>query len=582
MGIPRPRLRPSRWKRLVAIGASRYRQHQLSSLVIEKWHGDIVEELCAWGLCDPPQLEVQHDSEEFCIPCRQPFRNRRGWFLHAHLKHQYTSPSGRACRGTTCARCAKVYPSAAALKNHLRYSPQCCTYSLLHQDAPIDEDVSTWHPQRPWQYTNKEKISSDGNVDFETLALREELDRHLLIPVDEFVQASWVDKCKEVLSCVLPFPKIANIFHFWVNEHIACGSHAHLVSAADEAVLWLRGLTAAARDSVRQRMEDEQHRLRLRIRAARPQPWDVMPIELYFLHLFSGRRRSNDLQEALERCVLPDHHVLRVLSIDVQVDEKLCNLMDPSARTLWLDLARQQKITGSTAGPPCESWSIARGAPDPNAAEDEKMPRPLRAREEPWGLLAISAREHSQVSTGNSLLTLSLWMALLQALTDSFSATEHPQDPMSYGSRKKGPSIWALSIMQWLRDTGLMAFINVQQGHYGAKSRKPTTLMVSGVSSTILHKLEEDLRCCPLPEQVSIGKCTVGGKTSWQTTSLKEYPPGFCSLIAAYYQAWIDARSSLPSWNNCGAFPWMDSLCRELADCPTSDTIGPDFFRRNA
>ena len=173
----------------------------------------------------------------------------------------------------------------------------------------------------------------------------------------------------------------------------------------------------------------EAQRLDLRILAATPTPWDVLPQEVLFIHLFSGRRRDDDLQAALERCVLSGGRVLKVLRVDVQIDEKLCNLADPEAQALWINLVGQ-KIAGSAAGPPCESWSAARWV------------RSRRLRKMMISLCLVLSDHVRSPGAGNQctgawtsaygqqLASLTIGWSLLQGLYAGFSVAEIHRTPV--------------------------------------------------------------------------------------------------------------------------------------------------------
>ena len=105
---------------------------------------------------------------------------------------------------------------------------------------------------------------------------------------------------------------------------------------------------------------------------------------------------------------------------------------------------------------------------------------------------------------------------------------------------------------------------------------------LDGLRKTMLHRLERHLRVCALPESSSIGRCTDGSGSFWATSSLKEYPSGFCSLLAAFFQVWLNERMHLPPSDNRGEFPWIDKLCQTLAECESRPCAGPDFFQGDA
>ena len=117
---------------------------------------------------------------------------------------------------------------------------------------------------------------------------------------------------------------------------------------------------------------------------------------------------------------------------------------------------------------------------------------------------------------GNTLLTFALLICFLQARLGLFSFLEHPEEPQRHRSGvEHAASVWRLAVIQWFRQTGLF--------------------------------------CEP-------------------TSSLKEYPPQFCHMLAALFFFFFEAQSGnseLPSWCE-----WLPELC--IAG-QREETFGPDF-----
>eukprot|EP00974_Lingulodinium_polyedra_P021622 2087722-Lingulodinium_polyedra.AAC.1 len=67
-----------------------------------------------------------------------------------------------------------------------------------------------------------------------------------------------------------------------------------------------------------------------------------------------------------------------MLSVDIINDPKFGDLTDPRCATFWKDRVLSGQILGFVAGPPCATWSRARGHSD--------EARPVRAAITPWGL----------------------------------------------------------------------------------------------------------------------------------------------------------------------------------------------------
>ena len=194
--------------------------------------------------------------------------------------------------------------------------------------------------------------------------------------------------------------------------------------------------------------------------------------EIYVLHFFSGRRRAGDLQQALEGLTPPDATMLFVISLDVMVSADHGNLTDENQQQAILRLIRQGAIAAGYAGPPCETWTVARFE---LVAARRYAPRPLRLKDQPWGLLHVSLREGQQLDIGNELMCFAIQALFEIAAMGGLSVLEHPRNPHDWNTKHaQAPSIWDTAIIRWLSATGLFHCLAVSQGNFGAKSAKPT------------------------------------------------------------------------------------------------------------
>ena len=575
---------PARWKRLVKIAAARHLRYELIQADVQRWHRQLFTTLADFSLVDYVMPIMNEEAIEVCLLCSVWFKNRKGWFLHSNKCHGYVTPHGRAASGCHCLTCGKTYPSRLALLNHMRYSQRCCTQSLLAEalgntpSLPPDEA----HPQLPWRRVGQVVQEDVSAVDFEREALWAALCEWQQSALTQIAQpgdgddVSLVQSLRDRLCCVLPYPKICSIFREWCALDSPCRlrpAMERLAAMVDQAAQWLYSFqTPGNGELLLPDMTTETSRKQIHVRHATPTPWDLLPVDLFYLHFFSGRRRDNDLQSALERLEVPPGHYLRVLSLDVQICERRCNLRQKDQQMTWFRLILAQRVVGCTAGPPCETWSVARQTILEGAA---RAPRPLRALLELWGLLAISHGESEQVQVGNELLCWALMSALAQALVGGFALVEHPQDAATYGAGRDNPSIWQLEAMRWLTDTGLFYKLSLCQGFFGAVSAKPTTLLIANVPSTVLETLARTQRATPLPTRGSIGK----DGDQWRTAVLKEYPPSLCSLMASCFHFWLEGKKHLPPLDTTGHFDHLLDLCRGLDNCPRPTVIGPDYFR---
>lgn len=287
------------------------------------------------------------------------------------------------------------------------------------------------------------------------------------------------------------------------------------------------------------------------------------------LHLFSGRRRQGDVQFFLDCMDQPTAYVLHVVSLDIVVDAHWGNATDESVREYWLSLAQAGFIVGFLAGPPCETWSVARGkALKENSGRCKRAPRILRTAESLWGLPSLALQEVMQLTIGNALLTFSLLMACVMVKVGGHGVLEHPAEPEA----PELAAIWRLPIMLALLQAPGVCRHRVAQGLYGAPSRKPTDLMVINMPKLPLAFRDWRLRADP-PKGVSIGLTAEG---AWKTSILKEYPPAMCKALAQSFRSCIDQHCVSQT-----AEPQASDIARwqSMHQTMYSSKLGQDFAK---
>jgi hypothetical protein len=251
------------------------------------------------------------------------------------------------------------------------------------------------------------------------------------------------------------------------------------------------------------------------------------------LHLFSGRRRQGDVQFFLDNMEPPTGYILHVVSMDIVVDDQWGDATNEQTRDYWLSAAHAGYIVGFLAGPPCETWSVARGRAlhDPQGLH-KRAPRILRTAEFLWGLPSLALKELNQVMIGNFLLTFSLLMGCVMVKTGGLGVIEHPAEP----TEEELAAIWRLPLVQALLQAPGVCRHRVAQGLYGAPSAKPTDLLVINLSTLPRAFSEWRLRQ-DTPKGASIGLTADG---VWKTGILKEYPPAMCRALAVAFRQGMD------------------------------------------
>eukprot|EP00435_Cladocopium_sp_Y103_P042165 s432_g11.t1 len=250
---------------------------------------------------------------------------------------------------------------------------------------------------------------------------------------------------------------------------------------------------------------------------------------LWLLHLYSGRRRIGDCHWWLQHIgakLLPEYD-LKLISVDTAIDRVHGDLSSGPNLQKILRMARQGLFAAVLTGPPCETFSAARGI----ALESGFGPRILRTREQPWLLPERGSRELRQCDVGSELLLNSLQIETRVLCSGGGALMEHPWEPAD----EDKISVWRLDCHQrWcmrLRD----AYRHyIEQWTYGAAGVKPTCMraLQLGPPSVIAQALHDGVELWrPKPAQGLKGRKSTG---EFHTAKAKEYPSALCrSLVVA-------------------------------------------------
>ena len=139
------------------------------------------------------------------------------------------------------------------------------------------------------------------------------------------------------------------------------------------------------------------------------------------------------------------------------------------------------RIAGICAGPPCESWSIARaGILSVNERHD---PRRLRSRQHPWGDIDLRPKELDQGYAANVLLACALELVSIATLASLPACIEHPSDTWWPKTTDSAASILMLEEIQAVMPIKGVKRAEVNQGTLEQISLKPTPFLVSQMNS---------------------------------------------------------------------------------------------------
>eukprot|EP00438_Fugacium_kawagutii_P025050 Skav224656 [mRNA] locus=scaffold4300:194197:204539:- [translate_table: standard] len=285
--------------------------------------------------------------------------------------------------------------------------------------------------------------------------------------------------------------------------------------------------------------------------------------ERILLHAFAGRRRLGDVQWFLDAAPLPDSTILITVSLDLVINAEWGDISRPATKKYWLTAIRSGQVLGFMCGPPCNTWSRARGVALEGPG-NYHAPRVLRHDTTPWGDRSLSIRELWQITEANLLLGFAIEAFLLIALCHGVGVLEHPAAP----EEPELVSIWKLPLIQVILGLPGVELLSFTQGKLGAPSPKPTMLMTAH-----LPGLRQDLQAWQLtphdPRQGMIGKDSKGG---FHTAPLKEYPPAMCMALATAFQRAF-AQTPLAEAPLESAF--LDR-CQSMAVTELGSFIGPD------
>ena len=555
---------PGKWKGLIKKARLHLMAIRLRRQHVYNWHIDCQTYLDKLGLWRPllslsPTQPMDQKAEIFpCYACQKIFNGKAAWAVHSFKKHGYKAYHRHLAHGRTCDACGRSYQSAHRFSLHLQYS-QKCAVELQSRGvwvAPLPGRGSRqWQQEEqddrcPWMPTQGPRLPlrmgildlSQQQQDFaeQLFALEEELIETYEADAPD-VQEQWTQKLVDVCSgSILGFEGTLHTIQVF-QQHFE--EIAEQTEAAEAFLQTLTNILALAEPNTFLRgdvQEDHSMQGKLTEEFLKQLPLDELRSyipapalltrfqETVFVHLYSGRTRPGDLQEQLESLTWEGQLPPIVVSLDMMVDASQCNMMVPHHRATWLDHALAGRIAGGLGGPPCETFSSARFN---DLMDSPQAPRPVRTLADLWGKEGLTLREERQVHAANVLLTFSLLLQLVLWGQGRWYVNEHPKEP----DNPSYPSIWRMPITNFLESLPELSRVLVWQGLYGGHSPKPTHLLVAHGAAD-LKRLAPQYQCSAMPRALRMGR--EDGSHYYTTAKLKEYPSGFCRLLAAAFQCW--------------------------------------------
>ena len=254
----------------------------------------------------------------------------------------------------------------------------------------------------------------------------------------------------------------------------------------------------------------------------------------FILLFFSGRRREGDMGHWISQ-----KSDLIPIAIDTAVHEVHGNLF---REAFWVNLIRAKKVAGGHAGPPCETFSLARWL---EVANMDQQPRPLRDAQYPWGMPNRSLRETCQAMTGSILYVRVIHLLLLIYSYGGAFTLEHPREP-SAEKQKQQWTIWQSAfVKRALQSRDIFQFCFLQ-GPLGRRFAKPTMILcgrLKGLPKALYEHYNPMWRATD-----ALGGRNAHGK-GWKTSQAKEYPP-LMNLIFAEEFLQFAANLECGGWHD--------------------------------
>ena len=577
---------PQRWKRLVG----RAVKHSILQLKLtvawRTWHAKAVATLSSGGHIDIPTSIQEQASRHFCVRCAQKFVSNAAWSVHAFKVHNRLTPARLVVEGSRCEACMTQYATSQALVHHLTYS-QTCYHTLRSRFGIVQPlpGLNSREEQSQRPALKNPPLVAEGPLQYvpQTVGCRN------LTPSQQQQWDNWTASLEAILQTdslddalhllkestsktTLHQDEVEHLYQQWSLWHNDCDLKGCTWQELGEVFRlcfsfeWFHPASGGHEVPIKRALDIVDRWLADQVKASfvmRPLPYKPVMIA----HLFSGHRRLGDLQEFLERIVIEPHEV-KVLSVDIVFSEELGNLAKPAVYSKFRDAFQCGLLVAAGCGPPCESWSRARlhGAQDGG-------PMTLRSAAHLQGLPALQLKEFGQVAIGNDLLGIAINLAIVALIAGAYFFLEHPKCP----PETEAASIWLIPLVRWLLIQPGVSIHHVWQGHYGAPSPKPTSLMMCNAPPGVPRKLIDARITQTLPQATSIGKDSQG---AWLTTRLKAYPPALCSVLAEIMSDFLKWRGSNTTLSDLPE-QWKAVLEQLCVPLPDSARMGPDYHPTN-
>lgn len=382
---------PKYWKRLLRRACGHCMKQREKRVQVQNFHQEVLErfETACRDIPDLPPSDYENEEDAThtfgCMQCHVKCRSRAGEAAHMFKRHGQVSRLRRLFSQPTCAACMKHFHTNAKMKAHLYYSESC------RQWLESSNIVCTIVPGTGSQEDRAREVAHD----------------RVLPPLQEHGPRLASPRMREVIEYN------ETIYDFLVNEITERPDPIDFRMRAKDcisatAVSWtelsstLQFLLETTdnqdadifgfditrfRDYIREIMDVRFWDF---LQVTKPQKGELKNIEMYerrckelqchiqqhgyeriprqfgkhrvLLHAYSGRRRIGDLQYYVDLLTAQrTAYIVHVVSLDIVVDATWGDASNPTTRAYWIGAVRARYVMAFVGGPPCETWSRARG-----------------------------------------------------------------------------------------------------------------------------------------------------------------------------------------------------------------------------
>eukprot|EP00438_Fugacium_kawagutii_P018676 Skav217881 [mRNA] locus=scaffold67:50416:53766:- [translate_table: standard] len=585
------------WKKLVDRATEHARLQRVNQIHVEQMHRKAMELLSTQGhLIGMPEVVQPRSCSSYfgCFSCRKRFKTKAGEGAHFFRCHGWTDPVRTLFDGTHCPACLKEYHTHFRVQCHLRHAHECRAQlyqrGRLHSPAPGAGSRQNAHlarvhdgllpplqAQGPMPPIGRGHRPEDYDGALYHAILETLLDWDGIVPLEERLRLLLVGRTTSWTMCMRTLDYIIEQMQLDETEHLA-------VTLEELTAIFAELRNPQTWDFLR---EDLDKPLSVQV-------WDLQSQEQWFaefchketdpwqrneaiprdfanvrivLHVFAGRRRRGDFQWYLDAMAQKFEYALWVVSLDIVISAEHGDLLSARVRQFWHQAMLDRWVCGILCGPPCETWSVARGNDLTTATGHAKPgPRPVRGASCPWGKPSLRITELKQIIAGNQLMDFGLIGVATVGLQGGVGVLEHPQEP----PEEDKPSIWKQPLTNALLRVPGFRFLRLSQGFLGAWSAKPTQLLVANLPTLMAEIRAWKLTDFP-PGRASIGLSSDGG---FMTAGLKEYPPAFCAALSKAFAVQLD-RLQVSEAHEPSAS--LLAVCKAMHSTDFGTHIGQDF-----